>query len=65
MEQRQRRRWKLTSGHSILHTVHQLPRLLQIFIVVKPVLPPGDLGRITVRARAPRTIHAQFPLQRL
>lgn len=59
-----KRKRKLTSSHSTFHVIHQVPRLLQIFIVIKPVLPPDDLGRIAVRARARAAgrINAKFSL---
>lgn len=45
--ERDRRKGELTCAHCALHVIHQLPTLFQIFSVVKPVLPPGDLRHIT------------------
>lgn len=53
-------RGQLTSRHSALHAIHQLPILLQILSVIKPVLPPRR-----ARPRSPLALDAKFPLQRL
>lgn len=53
-------RAQLTSRHRALHVIHQLPILLQILSVIKPVLPPS---RARSRIRTP--LDAEFPLQRL